>query len=93
MHWSLTVWQFARFLTILIAVCTLPSLGAFPTDEVAGPSQESAAAALDLLVDETVDNEANAESGAPNVLGLSCMSAHGPCGGQIRGPSPLSAHR
>ena len=53
--WSLTVRQFARILIICLAACSLPSLGAFPTDKVSGLSQEKAslenAAAIDLLAD------------------------------------------
>ena len=64
MHLSLMFWQFACILNILSVVCMLPSLGAFPTDEVAAPSQENAAAAaIDLLADETGDNEVDAKAG------------------------------
>ena len=63
MHLSLMFWQFACILNILSVVCMLPSLGAFPTDEVAGPSQENMAAAIDLLADETGDNEVDTKAG------------------------------
>jgi len=54
----------ARILIICLAACTLPSLGAFgafPTDKVAGPSQENAA--LDLLADAEVVDSAHAKFG------------------------------
>ena len=62
----------AHILIICLAVCSLPSLGAFPTDEVAGPSQENAAAALDLLADaERVYTDAHA--GGPTAILVSLV--------------------
>ena len=62
--------QVARILVICLAVCSLPSLAASPTDKMAGPSQENAAAALDLLADagreDTNAHGSDFDVGAPN---------------------------